>query len=80
MASVTLTVSEETKADLKRFTWVNWSEVAREAVTGHENAARDFERFRRLVAKSKLSKEDAEALSKKVKSSMHRRLVTEGLI
>jgi len=30
MASLTLAVSEEMKAELKRFSWVNWSEIARE--------------------------------------------------
>ncbi|MEK6807815.1 MAG: hypothetical protein AABX75_02180 [Nanoarchaeota archaeon] len=33
MTSVTLSVSEEVKAELKQFQWVNWSEVAREEVT-----------------------------------------------
>ena len=30
MASLTLSVSEEFKNQLKNFSWVNWSEVARE--------------------------------------------------
>lgn len=30
MASVTLTVTEELKEQLKHFQWVNWSEIARE--------------------------------------------------
>lgn len=30
MTSITLAVSEEFKKDLKSFSWVNWSEVARE--------------------------------------------------
>ncbi len=33
MASLTLSVSEEFKNHLKEFSWVNWSEVAREEVT-----------------------------------------------
>jgi len=32
MASLTLSVSEEFKKQLKRFLWVNWSEIAREEV------------------------------------------------
>ena len=32
MASVTLSVSEEFKQELKHFLWVNWSEIAREEV------------------------------------------------
>jgi hypothetical protein len=30
MANLTLSVTEETKEQLKRFMWVNWSEIARE--------------------------------------------------
>lgn len=30
MASVTLSVSEEFKAEIKEFPWVNWSELSRE--------------------------------------------------
>lgn len=30
MASITLSVNEELKEQLKRFQWVNWSEIARE--------------------------------------------------
>ncbi len=30
MASITLSVNEELKYELKRFSWINWSEIARE--------------------------------------------------
>lgn len=30
MASITLSVSEELKSQLKKFPWINWSEIARE--------------------------------------------------
>ena len=30
MASITLSVSEDFKSQLKQFLWVNWSEIARE--------------------------------------------------
>ena len=30
MVSLTLSISEELKSDLKSFLWVNWSEIARE--------------------------------------------------
>ena len=33
MASITLSVSEEFKSELKNFMWINWSEVAREEAT-----------------------------------------------
>ena len=33
MASLTLSVTEDMKNDLKSFLWVNWSEIAREETT-----------------------------------------------
>ncbi len=33
MSSITLSVSEELKNELKKLQWVNWSEVAREEAT-----------------------------------------------
>ena len=30
MASMTLSVNEELKHELKRFSWINWSEIAKE--------------------------------------------------
>ncbi len=36
MASVILSTSDDLKAKLKRFSWVNWSEVAREEVRKKE--------------------------------------------
>ncbi len=30
MASLTLSVSEELKSEFKKYSWVNWSEIARE--------------------------------------------------
>ena len=32
MATVTLTISEETKAELQKFSWVNLSEVVRQSI------------------------------------------------
>ena len=32
MASLTLSLSDEMKEDIKNFMWVNWSEIAREEV------------------------------------------------
>ena len=33
MTSLTITVSDELKNELKSFSWVNWSEIAREEIT-----------------------------------------------
>lgn len=51
MPSVTLTIPEGTKSELKRFQWVNWSEVAREEFLKKEI----FEKF---IRTGRLSEND----------------------
>lgn len=73
MPTVTLTVPDDVKSELNRFSWVNWSEVAREALT-HEEGLRDaFDEFKRIVSKSKLTEKDALELGRAVKKSLHER-------
>ena len=36
MPSVTLTIPNKVKAELKEFVWVNWSELARQEIFKHE--------------------------------------------
>ncbi len=73
MSSITLTVSDEVKAELKKFSWVNWSEVAREVMKRQEKLREEFEVFKSIISKSKLSESDALAFGKEVKQSMHKR-------
>ena len=65
---------------MKALAWVNWSEAAVEAVLEDIQRADAFERFKKIVSKSKFTEKDAEALSDKVKESMHKRLKAEGLV
>lgn len=79
MPTVTLTIGEEVKSELKRFSWINWSEVAREELLRQEKTREAFERFKKLVSKSKLDEKGADELAEKVKSAMHKRLKEERL-
>lgn len=74
MVSVTLTIPEEKREELKRFVWINWSEVAREEFTKQETTAEAFERFKKLVSKSKLTESDAKVLADKVDKGMLKEL------
>lgn len=92
MATVTLTIPDETKEELQKFPWVNWSLVVTTEITGQEKNREAFERFKELtnaqklkkvkkiVSKSKFTEKDADFLSEKVKKAMHDDLVKEGLI
>lgn len=57
MASITLSVSEEFKARIMSFPWVNWSEISREE-------SRKKEIFEEYMKSCKLSPEDQEFCDK----------------
>ena len=73
MGTTTLTVLDEEKADLKRFSWVNWSETAREEFL--EKARRDeaFKRFDVLLKDSKMTDELALKLADELKKRVSKR-------
>jgi hypothetical protein len=73
MSTVTLTFPDDVKSELRRFSWVNWSELAREELLMQEKTRKDFERFKAIVSKSKLTEEDAIELGRKVSESLHKR-------
>ena len=51
MVSLTMSVSEEFKAEIKHFSWVNWSELSREEALKKEI-------FDNFIKTGKLSKEE----------------------
>ena len=57
MASVTLAVTEEVKSEIKHFSWVSWSELAREETLKKEI-------FEVYIKTGKLSDEDWEFCDK----------------
>jgi len=65
MASTTLTVSDDIKSELKRFSWVNWSEIAREELVQREERTEALEEALRIVSKSKFTEKDADEMSRK---------------
>lgn len=40
MASITLAVNEELKAEMSKFSWVNWSELVRQRLVEREKLAK----------------------------------------
>ena len=80
MASVTFAVDKSLKLELEKFSWVNWSNVLREESIKREKLQEQYERFSKIVSKSKFTKKDAEEMSAKVKAAMHKHLVDKGLI
>ena len=71
MPSITLTIPNKVKVELKEFTWVNWSEFARQEIFKHELFTRlNSPKERELI---KWSVE----LGRKVKKGRLKRLLAE---
>jgi len=70
MPTLTLAIPEDLKSEMDSLPEINWSEVARKAIS--EKAA-EYKLFKSIVAKSKLTEENALKLAKEVKKSLHRR-------
>ena len=80
MESVTLTISDDTKEELKKFSWVNWSDVARDKFMRKIKRLEALEKFEKLLEKSEFTEEDALELSNKVKEERLKQLKEQGLI
>lgn len=72
MGNITLSIPEEVHKDMKHFSEVRWSEVARKAIIEKIEALRLAES---LAKKSKLTEKDVEEFSKKIKSEATKRFL-----
>lgn len=70
MPTLTLAIPRDLKNEMNSLPELNWSEIARKAIS--EKAA-EFALFKSIVAKSKLSKEDALKLGGKVNEGIYKR-------
>ncbi|MBS3085845.1 hypothetical protein J4225_04130 [Candidatus Pacearchaeota archaeon] len=64
MTNITLAIPEELHKKMKTFSEIRWSEIARKAI---EQRINDLEAIEKIASKSKLTKKDAEEISKKIK-------------
>lgn len=67
MTNMTLSIPDDLMKKMKKFSEIRWSEVARLAM---EERVNDLEVMNKIASKSKLTKKDADELSKKIKRSM----------
>ena len=68
--NITLSVSEELGKKMEHHKEIRWSEVARQAI---EKKINDLEFLEKVVGKSRLTKEDAEKLSKKINKNVSKK-------
>lgn len=72
MANMTIAIPDKLHKELKKFSDVRWSEVARRAIVGKLEILREIER---ITNKSKLTSKDVEEFSKLVKKSSNKRFM-----
>lgn len=78
MPTAVLTIPEQTKKELKKFAWVNWSEVSKEELLGQEEKIKLLNELDELTKHSELTDKDALELGRKVNKAMWERLKKEG--
>lgn len=72
MGNITLSVPEDVHKDMKQFSEVKWSEVARKAIIEKLEALKLAEI---LAKKSKITEADVREFSKKIKSEATKRFL-----
>lgn len=70
MPTLTLAIPEELKKEMDSMPEINWSEVARRAIS---EQATEFALFKSIVSKSKLKEKDALELGRKVNEALYRK-------
>ena len=70
MPTLTLAIPKELKEEMDSMPELNWSEIARKAIS--EKAA-EYKLFKSIVAKSKMTDKDALELGRAVNKRLHER-------
>ena len=78
MGTATLTLPEDIKSELKRFSWINWSEVAKEELLKKEKKQELLKKLDKLLEKSEMTDKLALELGEKIKESMWKRYKEKG--
>lgn len=74
MVNMTLAISDELHHKMREFSDIRWSEVARKAI---EQRVNDLELIDKIASKSRLTKKDAEELSKKIKRAATKKFLAK---
>ena len=70
MPTLTLAVPKELKSEMDSLPELNWSEIARRAIS---KEIKEYKLFKSIVSRSKLTEKDALELGRKVNKSLHER-------
>ena len=74
MTNMTLAIPDELMQKMRKFQEIRWSEVARKAI---EQRTNELEIIEKIASKSKLTREDADEISRKIKTRANKRFLNE---
>ena len=74
MVSMTIPLEESFSNELEKFSWINWSELAREELIKQEERIKLFEKLEELTKNSTLTDDDIIELSKKARKGRFKEL------
>ena len=74
MPNITLSISEEIYAMMKKHQEMRWSEVARRAIA---EEVKKLELVEKITSKSKLTMKDIEEVNEKIKTGIHKHFIHE---
>ena len=70
MANMTLSIPDEFKQKMDKFSWLNWSEIARESFAKRMRQLELLEKLEKDFEKSELSDEDCIKLGRKLREDI----------
>jgi hypothetical protein len=80
MVSITISLDNKTKKEMEKFSWINWSEVARGILLDRIKKQEKLEKLKSLLENSELTEEDIMELSKKARKGRFKELKKKGLV
>ena len=78
MGATTLTVSDDIRSELKRFSWVNWSELGREELLKKMEKAEALEFMNEFTKDSEITEELALKLGREINKKIYGQYKSEG--
>ena len=80
MSSLTFAIPDEVKSEMKKLSWINWSELANKELVEELKLQERLKEFKKIVSKSKLTEEGAKELADRVNEGMVKDLKKKGLL
>jgi len=80
MVSITLSIDEKSKHEMQKFSWINWSEVARGILLERLKKQEELEKLKLLLENSELTEEEIIEFSKKARKGRFKELKEKGLV